>query len=131
MPSDVQSAPGSKLMFWAGIVVSALPVLALLASGVMKLLKPAMVVEGFQHLQIDESLAVGLGIVEIACTIIYMIPRTCVLGAILLTGYLGGATASTLRVGDAWAPAVILGVLVWLGLFLRDGRLRELLPLRR
>jgi hypothetical protein len=77
------------------------------------------------------SLALGLGITEVACTIIYLIPRTAVLGAILLTGYFGGATATHVRVGDpSFVGPVVLGVLVWLGLFLRDDRLRALIPLR-
>ena len=118
-------------MLSAGYVVSALPVLLLLFSGVMKLVKPAEVVEGFGKLGWDESLALGLGILELACTVIYVIPRTSVLGAILLTGYLGGATATHVRIGDQFFGPVILGVLVWGGLYLRDPRLRALLPLRR
>ncbi len=120
----------SKKMLWAGRIVSALPVLMLFMSGVMKLLKPAAVVEGFAKLGYAEDLALGLGIVELICTAIYVIPRTSVLGAILLTGYLGGATATHVRVGDPFYGPVILGVLVWLGLFLRDYRVRALIPLR-
>jgi hypothetical protein len=130
MQSGTQTAPVSKKMFWAGIVVSALPVLMLLASGVMKLAKPAPVVEGFAKFGYDENLALGIGIVELVCTVIYVIPRTSVLGAILLTGYLGGAIATHVRISDAFFPPLILGVLVWGGLYLRDARLRALLPLR-
>ena len=122
--------PVSKPVLWAGRIVSAIPVLLLLFSGVMKLAKPAPVVEGFLRLGYPERLALGLGILELACTVIYVIPRTAVLGAILLTGYLGGATATHVRVGDPFLATVILGALVWLGLFLRDARLRALLPLR-
>lgn len=118
-------------MLWAGRIVSALPVLALLASGVMKLVKPVAVVEGFADLGWPENLALALGILEIACTIIYAIPQTSVLGAILLTGYLGGAIATHVRIGDEFFPPIILGVLVWGGLYLRDERLRALLPVRR
>lgn len=128
MPSDTPAV--SKMMLWAGYIISALPVLTLLMSGVMKLLKPEPVVEGFAHLEWDMSLALGLAILEISCTVVYVIPRTSVLGAILLTGYLGGATATHVRIGDPFFAPVILGVLVWLGLFLRDPRLRELIPLR-
>jgi DoxX-like protein len=78
----------------------------------------------------NESLALGLGIVELACTVIYIIPRTSVLGAILLTGYLGGAVATHLRIGEPYFMPIIFGVLVWGGLFLRDERLRALIPLR-
>jgi hypothetical protein len=118
-------------MRWAGLVMSMLPVLMLLMSAVMKFIKPAAVVEGFAHLGFPESLALGLGILELACTIVYLIPQTSVLGAILLTGYLGGATVTQLRVGDPFFMPVLLGVLVWGGLFLRDPQLRELIPLRR
>ena len=72
----------------------------------------------------------GLGILEIACTIIYAIPQTAVLGAILLTGYMGGAIATHVRVGEGVIPHIIIGVLVWLGLFLREPRLRAILPWR-
>jgi hypothetical protein len=118
-------------MHWAGLIMSALPVLMLLFSGIMKLLKPAAVVEGFTHLGYPESLTLGIGITELACTVLYVIPRTSVLGAILLTAYLGGATATHVRVGEPFFGPIVLGVLVWGGLFLRDARLRALLPLRR
>ncbi len=126
-----QTTSGSKKMLWIGHIMSALPVLMLLFSGVMKLVKPAPVVEGFAHLGYPESLALGLGIVELACAVVYVIPGTAVLGAILLTGYLGGATATHVRIGESFFMPIILGVLVWGGLFLRDERLRALLPLRR
>ena len=131
MQSDTQPAAVSKKMLWAGRITSALPVLMLLFSGIMKLVKPAGVVEGFTRLGYDESLAVGLGIVELGCTVLYLIPRPSVLGAILLTGYLGGAIATHVRIGDPqFFFPIILGVLVWGGLYLRDNRLRALLPLR-
>jgi len=131
MPSDAQTSSVSKKQLWAGRILSALPVLLLLLSGVMKLIKPAPVVEGFTHFGYPERLMLPLGLLELGCTIIYMIPRTSVLGAILMTGYLGGATATNVRLEDPlfFVPAV-LGVLVWGGLFLRDERLRALLPLR-
>ncbi len=108
-----------------------LPVLMLLLSAVMKFAKPQPVVEGFAHLGLPLSLALGLGVVELACAVIYLIPQTSVLGAILLTGYLGGATCATLRVGDAFVGPVILGILAWGGLYLRDARMRALIPFRR
>ena len=126
-----QLAPGSKTMLWAGRIMSGLPVLLLLFSAIMKFLKPAPVVEGFAHLGYPEQLALPLGILELACTLLYVIPRTSILGAILLTAYLGGATATHVRVGDPFVVPVIAGVLVWGGLFLRDPRLRALIPLRR
>ena len=130
MTLDTQTAPASKTMLWAGRIVSALPVLMLLLSGVMKLARPAPVLEGFAKLGYAENLTLGIGIVELICTGAYVIPRTSVLGAILLTGYLGGATATHVRVGDPFLGPVVLGVLVWLGLYLRDARLRSLIPMR-
>jgi hypothetical protein len=95
------------------------------------LAKPDKVVEGFKDLGWDANLALALAILELSCTAIYVIPRTSVLGAILLTGYLGGATATHVRISDpSFAAPIVLGVLVWLGLYLRDARLRALLPLR-
>jgi hypothetical protein len=121
----------SKKALWIGWVMTALPALLLIFSAVIKFMKPASVVEGFTKFGIQENSIVPLGIVELVCTIIYLIPRTSVLGAILLTGYLGGATFATLRVGDAFLPPAILGVVLWGGLFLREPRLRVLIPLRR
>jgi uncharacterized membrane protein YphA (DoxX/SURF4 family) len=131
MRSDTQTVPVSKKMLWAGRILSALPALMLLFSGVMKLMKPASVVEGFARLGYPESLAVGIGILELVCTVVYLIPRSSILGAILLTAYLGGATATHVRIGEPFYMPIVLGVLVWGGLFLRDARLRALIPLRR
>lgn len=130
MQSTTKTAPVSKKMLWAGRIASALPVLLLLFSGVMKLLKPAAVVTEFGRLGYPESVILGIGILELLCTVVYLIPRTAVLGAILLTGYLGGATATHVRVGDPFIFPIIFGGLLWLGLYLRDERLRALLPLR-
>ena len=133
MQADIQTAPVSKKKLWAGRIISALPALFLLMDGVMKLVKPAPVVEATVRLGYPESVIFGLGIVLLACTILYLIPTTSVLGAILLTGYLGGAVATHVRVGEGLFPVsfpVILGVLIWLGLYLRDDRLRALVPLR-
>ena len=126
-----QTYPVSKKTLWAGYVMSALPVLMLLPSAAMKFVKPPPVVDGFAHLGLPESLALGLGILELACTVAYLIPQTSILGAILLTGYLGGATVTHLRVGDPFFMPAIIGVLVWGGLFLREPRLRTLIPVRR
>jgi hypothetical protein len=120
----------SKKTLWAGYIVSALPVLLLLASAASKLMKPPQVVQGFAHYGFPESIIVKLGIVEILCTLLYLVPRTSVLGAILLTGYLGGAIATTARLGESFVIAVVAGILVWGGLYLRDPRLRELIPLK-
>ncbi len=118
-------------MAWAGYTMSALPVLLLVFSAGMKLLRPPPAMEGLVHLGIPERLALPLGILELTCTLIYLVPRTSALGAILLIGYLGGATLTHLRVGEPiWMP-VITGVLVWGGLFLRDAQVRALIPFRR
>jgi uncharacterized membrane protein YphA (DoxX/SURF4 family) len=130
MSSGNQTAPASKKMLWAGYILSALPVLLLLFSGVMKLAKPPDLVEGFNHLGIPDRLALGIGILEIACTILYIIPRTAILGAILVTAYMGGAVTTHLRIGEPFFMQIILGMLAWAGLYLRDARLRALLPLK-
>jgi uncharacterized membrane protein YphA (DoxX/SURF4 family) len=131
MQPDTPPAPISKAAHWTGLVLSALPVLALLVSGVMKLAKPEGFVENFEKLGYPERLALGIGIVELVCTALYVIPQTAVLGAILLTAYFGGATATHVRVGDPFFAPIILGVFVWLGLYLRDPRVRVLAPIRR
>jgi DoxX-like family len=120
----------SKTMIWTGRVLSALPTLVFFFSAVMKFAKPPGFAEGFAHLGLSEHLAPGLGTLELACALIYLVPRTAMLGAILLTGYLGGAILTHLRVGDPYWMQALLGVMVWGGLFLRDARLRALLPLR-
>lgn len=130
MASETPIKPPSQALIWTGRVLSTLPVLMLLMSAGMKFAKPPEVVEGFGKLGYSVDLAVPLGIAELACTIIYVVPQTAVLGAILLTGYLGGATATHVRVGDPWFGPVIFGVILWLGLYLRDARLRALLPFR-
>ncbi len=133
MPSAFENDSVSKKRAWAGRIVSALPALFLLVDGGMKLVKPVPVVEATVRLGYPESVIFGLGILLLACTVVYLVPRTSILGAILLTGYLGGAVATHVRVGDGLFPIffpVILGVLVWGGLFLRDNRLRTLPPWR-
>ena len=129
MTIESQQPVPSRKMTWAGYVMSALPVLMLLFSAAMKFAKPAAVIEGFAHLGYPESLALSLGLVELTCAILYVFPRTAVLGAILLTGYLGGAIATHVRIGEPFIMPFILGVLLWGGLFLRDPRIRALIPL--
>jgi len=130
MESSTPSAPASKKMYWAGWVVTILPVLMLFFSASMKFIQPEGMQEGLDKMGWKADVMLALGIVEIACTIIYLIPQTSVLGAILLTGYLGGATATHARVGEPFIFPVLLGVLVWLGIYLRCGRLRAILPIR-
>ncbi|HKQ91396.1 MAG TPA: DoxX family protein [Blastocatellia bacterium] len=133
LQTGIHSDSVSKKALWAGIIIGALPTLMLLFSGVLKLAKPAGVVTEFSRLGYPENVILGIGILEIACTVVYIIPRVSVLGAILLTGYLGGAVATHVRIGDPLSNVlgpVIFGVLLWGGLYLRDQRLRALLPLR-
>jgi len=119
----------AKKWLWAGRILSFLPALFLLFDGVMKLIKPAFVVEATVRLGYSERVIFGLGVVLVACTLIYLIPRTAILGAILLTGYLGGAVATHVRAEQGWFEIlfpVVIGILLWGGLVLRDDRLRAL-----
>lgn len=119
----------SKTRIWIGRTLSGLAALFLLMDGVMKLFKPAVVVETTVQLGYPESAIVGMGLVLLACTILYLVPRTAVLGAVLLTGYLGGAVATHVRVSAVWFNIlfpVMLGCVVWGGLYLRDARLKSL-----
>jgi len=125
------SAVPSKAMLWTGRVLSALPVLALVMSATMKLTHNPAVIEGFAKFGYPESSLTPIGLVELVCALLYAIPQTSVLGAILVTGYLGGAVATHARIGDVFVAPLLLGVLPWAGLLLRDSRLRAFLPLRR
>jgi hypothetical protein len=131
MASATLAAPGSKKMLWAGWIVSAVPLLLFTFSSVMKFVNPPGMAEQFEKLGLDPKITLGLGILELTCTLIYAVPQTAVLGAILLTGYLGGAILTHLRVNEQFITHIVLGVLVWLGIYLRDARLRALIPLRQ
>ena len=124
LPAETHPMFSSKAARGVGYILSALPVLMLLLSAFMKLLKLPAAMEGFAHLGYPQYVALPLGIVEFVSTACYVIPRTSVVGAILLTGYLGGATASHVRVGEPFHMAVLLGVFIWGGLYLREPRLR-------
>lgn len=134
MSPTTQTAPVSKKRLWAGRILSGLPMLFLLFDGAAKLFKPAPVVEGMAKLGYPLSLSVTIGIVLLVCVFTYAIPQTSVLGAILLTGYLGGAVATHVRVGDPLFSHVLfptyVAILLWTGLFLREDRMRVLLPVR-
>jgi hypothetical protein len=131
MDSATQDAPISKGALWTGRILSTIPVLLLLTSATAKILKPPPVLQGFAQLGYSESIILKLAIIELTFTAIYLIPRTAVFGAILLTAYLGGATATHARVNDpAVVGPILTGVMLWLGLYLRDQRLRSLVPLR-
>ena len=120
----------TSISVWAGRAVSVLVALVFAISALMKLMGGAEVKQGMGHLGLPESLIIPLAILEVSCVVIYLIPATSVLGAILLTGYMGGAICTHLRVGDPFFIQIALGVLVWLGLYLRDTRLRALIPIR-
>ena len=123
------SAP-PRTLYWIGWVLCVLPAPLLVFSALGKFMMPKAVIDGFEHLGWPTRTALPLGIIELACLILFLIPQTAVLGAILLTGYLGGAIATHVRIGEAWYIPAALGAVFWLGLFLRDPRLRALLPLR-
>ena len=127
-PSAMQSP---RWMYWTGWGLSVLPCLLLVMSAAMKLTNAEVAVEGFKQSGYDPGLLVPLGITELACTILYLVPQTAVLGAILLTGYLGGATSTHVLHSEPFLIPIVLGVVLWLGIFLRDARLRALVPLRR
>jgi hypothetical protein len=97
---------------------------------VMILLRRPEVAQGMSHMGLPESLILPLGVLELLCVVAYLVPRTSVLGAILLAGYMGGAILTHLRVGEAVYLQIAIGILAWLGLWLREPRLRALLPLR-
>ena len=134
MQLSTQAVPASQKMVWAGRIISALTILFLLFDSIIKMLELAPAVEATTQLGYAETLVFGIGIIELASLVLYMIPQTSVLGAILLTGHLGGAVATQMRAGSDLFSVVfpiIIGLLLWGGLFTRDNRLRSLIPLRQ
>lgn len=129
------ATPVSNVSLWAGRIMTALPVAFMLFDGIAKLMKPDFVVKATLELGYPESTLIGIGLVLLVSTVLYMVPHTTVLGAVLLTGYLGGAVASHVRVGNPIFThelfPVYLAILLWGGLYLREPRLRMLFPLRR
>lgn len=133
MSTSPQTAPApiSKGLLWTSYVLSAIPVCMLLFSAYMKIAQPQpQFGEGMAHIGWPVEQSLTLAALEITCTLLYLIPRTSVLGAVLLAAYLGGATATHVRVGDPFIAPVALGLMLWLGLWLREPRLKALLPLR-
>jgi hypothetical protein len=137
MPTLAQETPTARPALWLGRVLSGLVIVFLLFDGAIKLVPWPVVTETMDRIGYgsSENLARSLGVITIACTVLYAIPPTSILGAILLTGYLGGAMASHLRIGSPLFSHTLfgfyLGLMVWGGLWLRDRRLRKLIPLRR
>jgi hypothetical protein len=119
-----------KWTVWIGRLVSALPVFMLLGSAMMKLTHQPALVGVLTHLGYPEAALPALGIIELVSVVLYAIPATSVLGATAITAFMGGAVASHVRVGDPFIAPVVIGLLAWGGLLLRDRRLRKLLPLR-
>jgi hypothetical protein len=117
---------------WAGRIITGLAAAYLLFDGVIRVLSLDAAVGGFERLGYPQSLVIPVGLVELAGVILYLFPRSAVLGAILLTGHLGGATAAILRLENPWFLLPVgLGALVWGGLYLRDDKVSALFPLRR
>lgn len=129
-PAPAPAAPPRSTTLWVGRVLSALPTLMLLGSAAAKLSHAQPIVENFAKFGYPEPTLVPIGVVELLCAVLYAVPRTAVLGAVLVTGYLGGAVATHVRVGEPFFAPFILGVIVWGGLYFRDPRVRALLPLR-
>jgi hypothetical protein len=131
MSVETTTVPIAKGMLWTGRVTSAIPIVFVTFGSIIKLMKTPQVIQGVARSGYPESLIRTVGTIELACVIVYIIPRTSVLGAILFTALLGGATATEVRIGDlTFIMPVILGMMVWGGLFFRDPRLRALIPLR-
>jgi hypothetical protein len=132
-PQPGKSSPKiNTWMIWTGRALSVIPVLVLLASATFALTRPQQVTEGMSKFGYAGDKLFLIVTLEIVCALAYAFPRTAVLGAILMTAYFGGAVATHVRVGDPGYPmAVIMGIFVWAGLYLRDQRMRDLLPVRR
>jgi DoxX-like family len=132
MSSTAQAVPAARGMLWTGRIITALVGLFLLFDSCIKLMKTPSAVQGTVQLGYPENTVVPIGLVLLVSLALYLIPRTSILGAILVTGYLGGATATMVRVSSPWVPfPVVIGMLVWAGLYFRDDQLRALIPLHR
>lgn len=130
--STLSNSSQPKWLTITGWVITAIIGAQFVMSAVFKLIESPMVLQGFAKDKFDIPLkfVVPIGILEVVCLVLYLFPRTAILGAVLLTGYLGGAIMTHLRVNDNFAPPIIVGVLLWLGIFLREPRLRAIMPLR-
>lgn len=134
MQSGTQLESVSKGRLWTGRIISALVVLFLLFDSITKVLKVRAVIEASAQLGFPVSAIVTIGVILLVCTVLYVIPQTAVLGTILLTGFLGGAVAANIRIGNPIFNTlfpIIFAALVWTGIFLREPRLSTLVPLRK
>jgi len=132
MHSATLATENARPTSWTGRILSGVVVAFMVFDGVIHVLTPAPVVDAFTQLGIPLRLSIGIGIVELVCTALYAVPRTSVIGALLLTGYLGGAVATQVRAGANWFPTifpVLVAVLLWSGLALRDARVRSLVTI--
>ena len=134
MEFAVPSGSLSKKSIWAGRIITGLVAAFLVFDAVIHMMKPAPVVEAFAKLNFPIRFAVPMGIIELVCILLYVIPCTSILGAILLTGYLGGAIAIQLPTSNPFFGEVLfpgyIAVFLWAGIYLRDERLRTMVPLR-
>ncbi len=121
----------SKRTTWVVRILTAFVILAFAMSGIMKVSHVSAVVQGFAHAGIPEGAILPLGILELTCLALYLIPRTAVLGTFLLTGYLGGAILSTIITRMNLTLPIVVGLCVWAGAWLRVAELRRLMPLRQ
>ncbi len=135
MQTTPQAEPISKSALWAGWIMSGLIIAFMLFDGAIKLVPLEIVITTGNELGLPANVARTLGVIGLTCTVLYAYPRTSILGAILLTGYMGGAIATHLRVGSPLFShtlfGVYLGLMIWGGIWLRDSRLSQLIPLRR
>jgi len=129
-PHTSESRSSYRILYWIGWVLTGLIVALLLMSGVTKLMGGQDLAEGFEKLGLPPAISVPLAIVEIAAALLYLLPPTSVLGAILVTGYMGGAICTHWRVGDPVVVQTLVGVIAWLGVYLREPRLWTILPWR-
>jgi hypothetical protein len=135
MQSTIQTTATPKPMLWTGRILTALGALFLLFDGVTHVMQIAPVAEAMNQLGYPANLALTIGIIELVCLLLYLVPATSLLGAILQTAYLGGAVAANLRIGAPLFSNILfpvyVGLFIWGGLYLRDERLRALFPLRK
>lgn len=129
-PSSAAKPAGGVVLVWIGRVLSLLIVLLFTFSGVMKFVGGPELEKGMAEFGLPSSMVVPLAVIELTCVVLYAVPMTAVLGAVLLTGYLGGAICTHWRIGDPVYAHVVIGVVLWLALYFREPRLRKLLPVR-
>jgi hypothetical protein len=131
LPPFSQPVPPSRVAVVIGWILGILPTPLLFSSAVIKFIQPKFMMDDWLKSGWPQSVAIPLGAIEFTCTLLYLIPQTAMLGAIVLTGYMGGAIAHHVRLGEPFFIQAALPVLLWLGLYLRDPRLRALIPIRR